>query len=171
MVGASACDRRTEAFIPADQEPQAPARPVRIPGLEQGRPQRGLPQGMPAPASVQNAQTAQSGESVQGTIRLAEGVGDAGSGVLFLIARSAGGGPPLAVKRLSAGPFPLRFEIGQGDVMLQGRRFEGDIVLTARLDRDGQPLTTLPGDLQGAAKGVIQPGTTDVEIVLQPMGG
>ena len=77
----------------------------------------------------------------------------------------------MAVKRLPPGPFPLAFRIGPGDVMIQGREFAGPITLTARLDRDGNPLTREPGDLTGAAAGPVAPGTAGVAISLGPDPG
>jgi hypothetical protein len=60
----------------------------------------------------------------------------------------------------------MEFEIGPGDVMIPGRRFEGAITLTARLDTDGNASSSGPNDLQGAAPSTVQPGTTGIEIVL-----
>ncbi len=58
---------------------------------------------------------------------------------LFLIARSkdTAAGPPLAVKRYSLVKFPFEYNIGQGNVMVKGAQFEGEIDITARLDMDG----------------------------------
>jgi hypothetical protein len=95
-----------------------------------------------------------------------EGVAAGGDGVLFVIARSAGGGPPLAVKRLPIGPFPLAFEIGPADVMIAGRPFAGPITLSARIDRDGNPLTRDPGDAGATLPSAIEPGARDVELLL-----
>jgi hypothetical protein len=86
--------------------------------------------------------------------------------VLFVIARSTGTGPPLAVKRMPAGPFPLDFEIGPGDVMIEGRPFTGPIQLSARIDADGDPASRGPTDLAGIADATVEPGASGVEIVL-----
>ncbi len=153
------CDRRVEPYIPPEQEPPPPSRPVRIPGLENQ-----------APRGRQLA-LAPSGSSIQGTLRLGSEVQAPGDGVLFVIARTPAGGPPLAVKRLPVGPFPLAFEIGPADLMVQGRRFEGPILLTARVDRDGNPLTRGPDDLAGEAAAPLEPGARGAELVLRPSGG
>jgi hypothetical protein len=87
--------------------------------------------------------------------------------VLFVIARGSGGGPPLAVKRLPVGPFPLEFEIGPADVMMAGRPFAGPITLTARVDRDGNPLTRDPDDPTAELPAPIEPGAADVELRLE----
>lgn len=158
------CDRRVEPFVPAEQEPPAPERPVRIPGLEKARPRAEAP-----PLSAQPADGA--GAEISGSVALASGASSAGEGVLFVIARSGAGGPPLAVKRLPPGPFPLSFRIGPSDVMIQGREFAGSIELTARLDRDGNPLTRAPDDLVGAAAGPVAAGSQGVSISLEPAAG
>jgi hypothetical protein len=86
--------------------------------------------------------------------------------VLFVIARAGSAGPPLAVVRIVGPRFPVEFEIGPGDRMIQTLPFVGPLRLTARLDADGNATTRSPGDLQGAAPGSVSPGTTGVEVVL-----
>ena len=82
---------------------------------------------------------------IEGTVRLdPERAAKAGGrAVLYIVARPAGaqGGPPLAVKRIPAPAFPVSFSLGSGDVMMPGTAFEGPLNLSARLDRDGDPLT------------------------------
>ena len=156
------CDRRTKPFVPIEQEPPKLGK-VAVPGLE-------TPSGppvMPPPRSAVErlAETASPGGDIRGRITLADGV-DPGPGILFVIAR-AGGGPPLAVRKLDAAVFPVEFSIGASDVMMPGRRFEGDIALSARLDRDGNAMTRDPNDLSGTVASPVQPGSTGVEIVLK----
>jgi hypothetical protein len=88
--------------------------------------------------------------------------------MLFIIARAAGvrGGPPMAVLRVPSPRFPMDFEIGPANVMIPSMRFEGDIGITARLDSDGNAMTKLPGDLEGATRESHRPGDTGVAIVL-----
>jgi hypothetical protein len=160
------CNRRSKEFVPADQEPPLPERVV-VPGLDVPKPpapsRPSMTTAMPdAPSAPADAAAAE----IRGRIRLAEGV-EAGSGVLFVIARSGGGGPPLAVRRLDPGKFPMEFTIGPSDVMIQGRPFAGPITLTARLDGDGNAMTREPNDLSGGVEGAVQPGASNVEIVLK----
>ncbi len=77
-----------------------------------------------------------------------------GQGVLFIIARSAGtqGGPPLAVRRFERPAFPFKYSLGQDNTMIPGTQFKGKMVITARLDKDGNPVTRGAGDLTGAYK-------------------
>lgn len=147
--------------MPPDQEPPAPERPVRIPGLSRPTPRVAeLLAGTAAPPGA--------GAAIAGRIALAEGASPAGGGVLFVIARAPGGGPPLAVKRLPPGPFPLPFVLGPDDVMIPGRRFSGPITLTARLDADGDPLTRADHDLVAELDGPVQPGARGLELILHP---
>jgi hypothetical protein len=162
------CDRRLEPFVPLEDEPPPPERPVRIPGLE--KPQARSRVAAPAPARAERDAPAE-GAEIRGTIQLGDGADADGQGVVFVIVRSEGGGPPLAVKRLPAGPFPLEFSIGPGDMMSEGRDFSGPMTLTVRVDRDGNPLTLAAGDLSGASTAAVAPGARGVEIRLTPGGG
>ena len=166
LLAVQACDRRLEPWVEASQEPPPPERPVRVPGLQVPIPQSapGMAAG-PAPA----ARAPAAGPGIRGTLRLAEGERVSG-GVLFLIARSNPQGPPLAVQRLPAGPFPLEFEIGPGDVMIPGMPFAGAIRLSARIDSDGDPLTRSAADVGAVLDAALQPGATGVELVLRRGG-
>lgn len=158
------CDRRTRPFVPIEEEPPKVAK-ISVPGLEAPS----APPSMPPPrSSVDRLKEAAEGgaDEIKGTIRLADGV-EPGAGILFVIARTGAGGPPLAVRKLDAARFPVEFTIGASDIMIPGRRFEGDIALSARLDRDGNPMTRDPADLAGAVASPVQPGATSVEIVLK----
>ena len=88
---------------------------------------------------------------------------------LFIIARpaGAGGGPPLAVKKIDRPTFPLSFSLGAENMMMQGLPFTGKLNITARLDKDGNPTTRGPGDLSGDyKKNPVEVGTNNVDIVL-----
>jgi hypothetical protein len=160
------CDRRLEAYVPPHQEPPPPERPVRVPGLENPAPRATMPMGPPETAGARTG-TAPSGEPIRGRVVAGEGVAADGPGVLFVIARSQGAGPPLAVKRLPVGPFPQEFEIGPADVMIQGLPFAGPITLSARIDRDGNPMTREPGDASAALAAPVEPGAEGVELRLE----
>lgn len=153
----AACDRRLEPYVPQSEEPPAPVHPVRIPGLESPVPSASLPRAL----------RAESGGSIRGRIVAGDGVLADPNAALFVIARGPNPGPPLAVKRLVAGPFPLAFEIGPSDVMIAGSAFAAPITLTARIDRDGNAMTR-ETDAASAQLGTpIAPGATDVELRLE----
>jgi hypothetical protein len=164
----AACDRNLEPYVAAEDEPPPPERPVRVPGLENPAPRATMPLGPPEGAGARAGTSAPSGEPIRGRVIAGPGVdGGGGEGVLFVIARSQPAGPPLAVKRLPVGPFPLEFEIGPSDVMIQGLPFAGAITLTARIDRDGNAMTREPGAAVAALAAPVQPGATGVELLLE----
>jgi hypothetical protein len=122
----------------------------------------------PAAARAAGAPPPGGSAPIEGTITLAPTLASqppAGA-VLFLIARTASAGPPLAVKRIPNPQFPLEFSIGPDDRMIQTRPFAGDIRLSARLDGDGNATSRSPGDLQGEAGATHAPGATGVELVI-----
>ena len=168
---ATACDRRVEPYVPPEQEPPRPERPVRIPGL--GAPEARVPalreagtrQGVAVPPDHPAASAP--GQAIRGQVRLGDGVPLREGGVLFVIARGPGPGPPLAVKRMTPAAFPVSFELGPADVMMKGRPFVGPITLSARLDRDGDPLTRDDGDASYQHPGPLEPGASGIEIVLR----
>jgi cytochrome c-type biogenesis protein CcmH len=108
------------------------------------------------------------GDPIRGRIVLAPALAGrvpAGA-VLFLVARTGEGGPPVAVKRIPDPHFPLDFELGPADRMLDGIPFTGPFELVARVDADRNAATRNPGDLQGASPTRIAAGTDGVELVI-----
>ncbi|TAJ78790.1 tetratricopeptide repeat protein [bacterium] len=89
--------------------------------------------------------------------------------VLFIIAHRAGSkaGPPLAVKKIEHPVFPLSYSLGPENVMMQGMPFSGKVLLSARLDKDGNPMTNEAGNLLGEyKKNPVEIGSQHVDIVL-----
>jgi cytochrome c-type biogenesis protein CcmH len=89
--------------------------------------------------------------------------------VLFIIVRPTGAtkGPPLAVKKIDRPVFPVSYSLGPENVMMQGVPFTGNVTITARLDKDGNPTTRQPGDLTGDyKKSSVAVGSKNVDIVL-----
>ena len=184
VVGGAACDRGVEPFDPservaapdlskifppgAERAPKDPAMAARgapppgVPGATPGM--RGAPPGMAAaPAGAEAG-----GEPIQGRIVLSGELAPRvpKDAVLFLIARTSDAGPPVAVKRIPDPVFPLDFEIGPGDRMMEGIPFTGPFQLTARVDADHNAATRNPGDLQGQSRERVPPGARDVELVI-----
>ena len=116
------------------------------------------------PAAVTRATSA----AIEGTLELAPDLaGRVPPGaVLFVIARTAQSGPPLAVVRVTAPSFPLQFSIGPGDRMIQSMPFAGEILLSARVDADGDAMTKSPGDLRGASDTPNAPGDRGVTLLI-----
>jgi cytochrome c-type biogenesis protein CcmH len=123
--------------------------------------------GSPAPAQTKPTQVA----AITGSVSLGNGVKNQtdGDAVLFVIARSAqsGGGPPLAVKKIERPKFPVSYSLSQENVMMPGVPFSGKVVISARLDKDGNPTTRQPGDLTGEYKSnPVEVGAQKVDIVI-----
>ena len=116
------------------------------------------------PAAVTRATSA----AIEGTLELAPDLaGRVPPGaVLFVVARTAQSGPPLAVVRVTDPSFPLQFSIGPGDRMIQSMPFAGEILLSARVDADGDAMTKSPGDLRGASDIPNAPGDRGVTLLI-----
>ncbi len=120
-----------------------------------------LPEGHPpideAAAASPAAPAASTGVGVRVTLDLDPSAKQR-SGIVFVIARSPSGGPPVAVKRVIAGSFPINVEITSADSMM-GQSLPPTFRIEARLDADGDPLTKPPTDPAAMQDGVA-PGAT-----------
>lgn len=89
------------------------------------------------------------------TVDVAAGAKVPAGGLMFVIARAAGqtSGPPIAVKRVPVGAFPVTVEISSADSM-NGAQLPGMVRIDVRIDSDGNPLTKQPDDLSAFAEGV-----------------
>jgi len=141
----------------------------------------GMPEGMENPhagleapggtagAAAPEAAGPQDARSISGTLDLAPSArGKAGhGGVLYLLLRSPGedSGPPLAVKRLAVGAFPMPFSIGAANSMTGGD-VPDVVLLEARIDADGDAATRSPDEPVGRLDGV-RLGTRDVHLLLE----
>jgi cytochrome c-type biogenesis protein CcmH len=168
------CDRGVEPFDPNEKVATPDLAKIFPPGAERapedgpmGQAARGMaPPGGSAAAAPPAAEA--TGGPIRGRVVLADALtGRVPRGaVLFLVARSSDAGPPVAVKRVVDPVFPLEFEIGPGDRMLEGVPFTGPFQLTARVDADQNAATRNPGDLQGQTASRVAPGASGVELVI-----
>ena len=105
--------------------------------------------------------------NIQGTVSVGMGLQNKvpKNGTLFIFVRSENikRGPPLAVKRISDIQFPYEFTLGPADIMVPGTSFEGPMLLTARVDVDGDARAG-PGDIEGFIGA--KPGDRNVELLL-----
>jgi cytochrome c-type biogenesis protein CcmH len=168
LLAGSACDRAVEPFDP-NEKVAAPDLSKIFPAGAERAPRdeaMGAPPGMP-PAARGLAGGAEA-RPIRGRVELAPELAGRvpGGAVLFLIARTSDAGPPVAVKRIVGPEFPLSFEIGPGDRMLEGVPFAGPFQLTARVDADGNAASRNPGDLQGESRERVSPGARGVEVVI-----
>jgi hypothetical protein len=110
--------------------------------------------------------------AVTGEIRLRNGVSAtlAESDALFVVARSASSpqAPPVAVVKHLGVKLPLRYSIGQDDVMMPGTFFREPVRVRVVVRRSGFVGVPGPGDLEGEASAVVEPGTTGVTVELAP---
>jgi len=121
--------------------------------------------GMGSPSA---AATGASSEAIEGTVELAPDLaGRVPSGAtVFVIARTAPTGPPLAVVRVPNPTFPMPFSIGPDNRMIQAMPFAGEIRLSVRVDADGNVMTRDPGDLAGESGTPHAPGDRGVKLVV-----
>jgi hypothetical protein len=104
---------------------------------------------------------------LRGRIQLSKGARANAGMTLFVSARPVAGGPPLAVfRRPAPESFPFEFELSEANQMMEGTDFSGMVILSARLDQYGDPLSRNPGDL--GASLTTQVGKTDLSLTLAP---
>jgi len=169
------CDRNVEPFDPNEQPAEPDLSRIFPAGAEPeqvGPPGLPPPPGRGAPPLAAESRMAD-GPPIRGTVSVADPLaGRLPSGaILFLIARNAAAGPPLAVLRVPEPRFPLEFSLGPENRMLETIPFAGEVQITARLDADGNAMSRQPGDLEGRAAGVVSPGATGVVVVLDEVLG
>jgi cytochrome c-type biogenesis protein CcmH len=86
-------------------------------------------------------------------------------GVIYLIARPAGqtSGPPVAVKRVAIGAFPMTIDFTSADSMM-GQPLPDKIHLEARLDTDGNAMTKDPTDLVASVDNLASSGAVSLAL-------
>jgi Flp pilus assembly protein TadD len=119
------------------------------------------PPDTPTPAAQASAApAAASGGSVKVTLNLAPGKTIPPNAVIWLMARDAGvsAGPPLAVKRVAIGAFPMIVDFGAADSMM-GQPLPAKMRIDARVDTHGNPMVHDPNDPAAAQDGVASGGS------------
>jgi cytochrome c-type biogenesis protein CcmH len=168
-IALAACSKKDDegkpAGIPAAPATpganQAPPTPAPLPPPAATAP--AAPSGPAAPAAAGAAAAApadaapSAGGSIAGTVVLpgAHKKKIAPTDTLYVVARRLADNPDargslVAVKKLPLGPFPVPFTLSAGDMMIPSGTFEGELSLTVRLDKDGDPMTRKKGDLHGS---------------------
>jgi hypothetical protein len=92
---------------------------------------------------------------------------------IFLVARryeegSTAPGTPLAVRKLTVGTWPLPFSVDSRDAMLVGTKLAGKVIVTVRVDKDGDAITKNPGDVTGQSK-PLEPPSKNVVVQLDTL--
>jgi len=151
--------------------PGHPQLPADHPQLGADQPATGAPSGAFAgttPGGTFDPKTVLSGViKVDDKVKAKVAAGD----VIFVVARryeagATGPGTPLAVQKLTAADkWPLKFSLDSRDAMLAGTTLSGKVVVTARVDKDGDAITKNPGDVTGQSK-PCEPPKKDVVVPL-----
>lgn len=117
------------------------------------------------PAEAEPAPAAEPTMLVKGTIAAPDDAPVAKA--VFVSLRQAGvPGPPLAAKRLPAGPFPLSFVLTEADRPMAKGPVPDEVELKVTLDIDGNPMAKSDEDLEAVV--AVEKGTADLEVTLAP---
>lgn len=103
--------------------------------------------------------------AVSGLLELGDGVRVQRGAPIYVIVRAAGGGPPVAVSRLTAGTFPMPYTVSAANSMM-GDALPERMRVEARVDLDGNAMTRDEGAPEGAADDVAS-GASGVTITLR----
>ncbi len=108
------------------------------------------------------------GASIKGTLDIAPALKSrlAPQDIVFVFARTEGGGPPVAALRLSAGELPAAFELSDALAMNPDNKLSKyqTINLVARVSKSGAPMGG-PGDMEGTRVGV-KVGAKDIKLTI-----
>lgn len=112
--------------------------------------------GVAATAAKPAAAAAGHATSLSVTVKLAPALkADVKPGeTLYVFVRGTGGGPPLAVRRLKVGHFPIRLTLSDSDAMMQGHGLSsasGPLQVVAHVSSHGD-VAPGPGDLLGSER-------------------
>ncbi|MFA6955227.1 MAG: tetratricopeptide repeat protein [Thermoanaerobaculia bacterium] len=126
----------------------------------------GVPATGSTPAPAAPSAPSNDPRAVRGKLALAGGAKVPPGATVFLIVRPAGvkGGPPVAVSRIPASAFPMSFELSQLNSMM-GQPLPDSMLIEARVDLDGNPMTRDAGAPDGVADNVAA-GSPSVTITL-----
>jgi cytochrome c-type biogenesis protein CcmH len=158
---AHGCGPSREATPSAAPASAAPA--VTLPPIGSASP--ASPPALPPGHPVVGEGSVAPGESIAGTVEIAPSLRAPETGVLFVVARQAGGRQIVAVRKEENPRFPHTFELSARDSMTGDVPFSGMLDLTARLSRTGDAIPA-PGDLEGQVANV-PVGRRGVKIVIE----
>lgn len=91
---------------------------------------------------------------------------------LYIMARPAPAGPPLAIKRIPIPNFPYSYSFTQADAgMMPGQEVDlkglDALYVSVKIDQDGMVGPPQPGDMEGVyASNPVAPGNHNVDIVI-----
>jgi cytochrome c-type biogenesis protein CcmH len=115
-----------------------------------------------------DAQPAAAGAVIHGSVDIAPALKSrvSANDVVFLFARSAGGGPPVAAIRANAGKFPLEFELSDAMAMNPDNKLSNykEVSLSARVAKSGD-VKGAAGDFEGTIAKV-KVGSKNIKLVI-----
>jgi hypothetical protein len=88
--------------------------------------------------------------------------------MLFVVAQNSGG-VPVALLRIVNPEFPASFEMGTADLLVPAVRRREPLTVRAMLNTHGDIGAAHPGDLGGAAAGIVAPGDSGISVILDHM--
>jgi cytochrome c-type biogenesis protein CcmH len=118
-------------------------------GLPPGHPDVSVPAGLASPDAL----------ALTGVVKLSPALKEPwpkGAHV-FVVARAEGGGPPYAVRRYDDVKPPFAFALGPANLMIQGLPAPARLILSARVDQDGDAMTRQLGDLESGPSAPVPP--------------
>jgi tetratricopeptide (TPR) repeat protein len=123
------------------------------------------------PPMMREGSSGQGAVIVSGTISLAPGAEAAvpQAQVVFVSVKNPAGGPPLAALKLPVGPFPMEFQVTEGDKIAMGgmdRPIPDVVQVSVRLDFDGNPMSHADSE-PGIVFDNLAKGTQKVAAVLK----
>lgn len=111
--------------------------------------------------------------SITGTITMGKGLEkEAKGGTLFVFAKKAGAKPgdgqmPIAVQRIPDPKFPVKFQLGAENAMVQGTAFEGPFTVSARYSASGNATDKSGPEGSTPENQKVKPGDKDLKIELK----
>jgi cytochrome c-type biogenesis protein CcmH len=119
-------------------------------------------------SGFQDQQAAAGGKTLTGTLAISAKLKDKVSpgDVVFVFARDAKGGAPLAAIKLDAASLPAPFQLDDSQAMMAGNALSthDSVSLTARISKSGTA-EPRPGDLEGSLQ-TVKVGSSDIKLVI-----
>jgi cytochrome c-type biogenesis protein CcmH len=169
LLLACGCEKKAAAPVAGAEWHGLPPLAETAPAAAATHPATGaMPAGHPpigdSPSEAAPAPTAFDPQSmISGVLRLDDKVKShvAAGDTIFMVARAAdpsgAPGPILAVKKLNASGWPLAFSLDGRDAMTAGTKLAGEVIVSVRVDKDGDAMTKNPGDVTGVSRPIVVP--------------
>jgi cytochrome c-type biogenesis protein CcmH len=154
LLGAGACNRNDSGKASGVPPLPSGAAPAPTPAAPPPTPTAAPPPPPAAPSAAEKP--ADPNAKIAGQVVLAPAMKShvAPTDTIFVVARRIPDNPAVrgslvAVKKLSAEKFPIEFELSAADMPFQNGAFEGDLQLSVRDNKAGDPIMRRKGDVFG----------------------